>query len=160
MRGANAFVRGGSAIAVAGTLGVLTTILVDDYFVDWRKSGWTAFVYHAEITAASEYMAGLPDDTYIYFFSERHPIYLETREFLAPDIEGEDRSARFGSGSVDDIMRTTPVAFVLLDRWLSSVDQIGERYPGGRVVEGRRGDDVYFYAYELPASDDRPITPP
>jgi hypothetical protein len=150
-----------SAIVVVAAIGVIT---VRDYFWTWRDARSTAFVYHAEITSASEYMAALPDETAIYYYSFRHPFRIETREFLAPDADGIDRAGRWARSnpdSIESIAAGEPVAFVLLDtyrRWLPS---LLDRYPGGRTVVSVRNGFVEFVAYELPAGVQEPaIVPP
>ncbi len=90
-------VRIAAAGAVALAVASVTAITVRDYFWTWRDDDLTRFVYHQEITSASEYMKTLPPDAYVYFYSERHPLSLETRTYLAPGIDGEDRSAEFSS---------------------------------------------------------------
>jgi hypothetical protein len=106
---------------IAAVIAVMAAITVHDYFSTWRRATLTAFVYHAEVTAASEYMRTLPPDTSVYFYSDRHPFRIETRQFLAPNIHGSDRSSEFSafSGSITKIDRTRPVVFVLLGRYRS-----------------------------------------
>ena len=141
-----------AALAVSA-LAAVAAITVRDYFFDWRDHPTERFVYHSEITSASLYMRDLPPDTYVYFYSDRHPFRLETRLFLAPDVLGEDRSRQFSeaAGSIDDIDRARPVSFVLLPGYLDLLAEIAARYPGGRAREVKRGDSTEFIAYELPA---------
>ena len=142
-----------SVAAVAIALGSLAAISVRDYFFTWRDDPWVRLIYHEEITAVSEYLDRLPDGTYVYFYSDRAPLDLETRQFLAPGVEGEDRSREFSDwdASIESIDRSRPVVFALLEPYMELIDEIEERYPGGRAVEGRREGRLHFRAYELPA---------
>jgi 4-amino-4-deoxy-L-arabinose transferase-like glycosyltransferase len=135
------------ALAVVATIAAIT---VRDYFWTWRQSSLARFVYHAEITAASDYMRTLPDGTYIYFYSDRHPFDLETRQFLAPHARGVDGSSEFGiaRGSIA-IDHSGPVVFVLLGTYQTELQTLQTAYPDGHVVVGKHDGVTEFLAYEL-----------
>jgi hypothetical protein len=139
-------------VAVISILGMISAITARDYFSTWRRSELAQFVYHSQITAASEYMRKLPDDTYVYFYSDRHPFNLEVRQFLAPGARGSDRSFEFsgarGSIAID---RPGPVTFVLLGTYRSMLPELKDRYPGGRAVLGTHDGVTEFEAYEVRA---------
>lgn len=139
--------------AVAVTLALITTITVRDYFWTWRRDSLVRFVYHAEISAASDYMRTLSSDDQILFYSDRHPFNLETRQFLAPDVVGTDRSSEFSAfdGSIKVFDRTRPVVFVLLGRYRALLPDLRSAYPEGRAVTGTHDGVTEFVAYELPA---------
>jgi hypothetical protein len=139
--------------AVAAALFATTFITVRDYFWEWPREGHTRFVYHQEMTAASEYMKSLPEGAYVYFFSDRHPLGLETRQYLAPDVQGEDRSYEFSDfdGAVDGIDRSRPAVFVLLPDYADRIAAIEVAHPGGVTREHYRRGELDFIAYELPA---------
>ena len=136
---------------IAAVIAVMAAITVHDYFWTWRRATLTAFVYHAEVTAASEYMRTLPPDTSVYFYSDRHPFRIETRQFLAPNVHGSDRSSEFSAfnGSITKIDRTRPVVFVLLGRYRSLAPDLEAAYPGGRLITGTRAGVTEFLAYEV-----------
>jgi hypothetical protein len=138
--------------AVAAIVAIITAITVRDYFWTWRRAEFVRFVYHAEITAASSYMRTLPQDDAIFFYSDRHPFSLETRQFLAPDVRASDRSSEFGSlgGSIQIDDRSRPVVFVLLGRYRSLLPKLERTYPGGRAAEVTHDGVTEFVAYELP----------
>jgi hypothetical protein len=137
---------------IAAIVVVITAITVYDYFWTWRRAELVRFVYHAEITAASSYMRTLPPGDDILFYSDRHPISLETRQFLAPGVRGTDRSSEFSSfnGSIQIDDRSRPVVFVLLGRYRTLLPELEETYPGGRTVEVMHDGVTEFLAYELP----------
>lgn len=141
-----------AALAVLALAGV-AALTVRGYFFDWRDHPIERFVYHSEITSASLYMRGLPEDTDVYFYSDRHPFNLETRLFLAPDVTGEDRSREFSDkdGSIARLDLHNAVSFVLLPGYFDLLPAIAERYPGGNVRAVKRGKVTEFIAYELPA---------
>ena len=76
-------------------LAAITFTTVHDYFWTLRKDPFLRLIYFSEMTTASDYMRALPPDTFVLFYSERASINLETRQFLAPDVQGVDRSAEF-----------------------------------------------------------------
>ena len=128
-------------------------LTIHDYFSTWRHDPLTRLVYSQQITSASLYMKTLPPDGYVYFYSERNPFSLETRQFLAPDIQGEDRSSEFSdrAGSIDGIDRSKAAVFVLLGAYLPLLSEIEARYPGGDERIVRHDGLVDFEAYGLPA---------
>ncbi len=133
-------------------LALISAVTVRDYFWTFRKDPWPRTIYFSQMTTASEYMRDLPGDTQIFFYSNHASINLETRQFLAPDVHGTDRSREFSSvdGSIDVADRTRPAAFVLLDAYLPLLTKLEGQYPDGqeRIVE--RDGKTEFYAYELP----------
>jgi 4-amino-4-deoxy-L-arabinose transferase-like glycosyltransferase len=140
--------------AVAGIVAIIAATTVHDYFWTWRRAALTQFVYHAEITAASYYMRTLPRDEYVYFYSDRHSIKLETRQFLAPHVRGEDRSVEFSSfrgGSIEISDRSRPAVFVLLGRYRGLLSDLESAYPDGHPVVGTHDGVTEFVAYEVPA---------
>lgn len=142
------------AAAVGAPIAIIAALAVHDYFWTWRNAGLTRYVYHQEITSASLYMETRPRDEYVYFYSERHPLSLETRQYLAPDVRGEDRSAEFSDldGSIDDIDRSRRVAFVLLNGpYIDLLAEIEQQYPGGVERAVTHDGKLDFKAYELPA---------
>jgi hypothetical protein len=98
-------------------------------------------------------MDGFGDDAYFYFYSARAPFRLETRQFLARDAQGEDRSREFSDadGSIEGIDRSRQAVFVLLEPYFDLLPAIEARYPGGTEVEARRDGKLEFRAYVLPA---------
>jgi 4-amino-4-deoxy-L-arabinose transferase-like glycosyltransferase len=149
---ADAGPRAAIASGVLAVIAVLAVITVHDYFWTWRKDRLTRFVYHSEITSASSYLRTLPRGEYVYFYSERHPLSLETRQFLAPGVHGEDRSREFSGagGSIEGIDRSRPVVLVLLGDYLALLPDIEAAYPGGTERIAMRDGKTEFYAYELP----------
>ncbi len=143
------FVAAATVVIPVAVIGWLT---IHDYFWTWRHDPLTRYVYHQEMTSASTYMKTLPPDAYVYFYSERHPLSLENRQWLAPDVQGEDRSAEFSDagGSIDDIDRSRPSVFVLLGDYLPLLPQIERTYPGGVERIAAHDGLVDFAAYEVP----------
>ena len=68
-----------------------------DYFWTWRKDAWPRHIYHAQITTAADYMDDLPEGTFVLFYSGRASLDLEVFQFLAPDVDGANRSSEFSS---------------------------------------------------------------
>ena len=121
------------------------------YFGPWKDSLLFPWVYAQEISEASEYLDTLDTEPYVYFYSSRWRFDYETRQYLAPGFEGEDRSQRFGRRQDDVIDRSRDSVFILLDPYLDRLEGIKRLYPGGTEYVGRDGDDVFFIAYHVPA---------
>jgi 4-amino-4-deoxy-L-arabinose transferase-like glycosyltransferase len=117
------------------------------------RSAAAAWVFGHEVTDASEFMRCIRPKQHVYFLSNRWSVNYETRQFLAPDVSAEDRSAEFGTFDLQvDRARGMPV-FVLLGTYQDDLSAIRERYPGGETVLGQRtgpGAEPVFTAYFLP----------
>ena len=139
-------------VSVGVALAVVSTITVRDYFWTWREHPFVREIYASEVTTASTWMDGFGDDAYFYFYSARAPFRLETRQFLARDAQGEDRSREFSGadGSIEGIDRSREAVFVLLEPYFDLLPAIEARYPGGTSVESRRDGKLEFLAYVLP----------
>ena len=137
---------------ITAVVAMLAAITTRDYFPTWRDDEIVAFVYHAEITSASEYMATLPHDDQIYFYSDRHPFRLETRQFLAPAAHGVDRSSEFSTAraSIRVSDRSHTIVFVLLGTYHTLLPELERTYPEGHTHVGTHNGTTEFIAYELP----------
>jgi hypothetical protein len=117
------------------------------------RSTEAAWVFGREMTDAAEFMRCIRPKQHVYFLSNRWSVNYETRQFLAPDVSAEDRSAEFGTFDLEvDRARGMPV-FVLLGPYQDELSAIRERYPGGETVRGQRtgpGAGPVFTAYFLP----------
>lgn len=130
---------------------------VSGVFGTLPESQEARWVFAHELAEASRFMHGLPDDTYVYFLSDRWSIDYETRRFLAPEVRGEDRSREFGDfGYSVDPAHDRPV-FVLVGTYRELIDPIRQRYPGGTTIAGGAAAAPTFVAYVPPSPDD-PVT--
>lgn len=152
-RGRTAVARAAPPLIAGAIVAALAAITVHDYFWTVRKDLWIRTIYGSEMTTASEYMRSLPQGTYVYFYSARWPFRIETRQFLAPDVKGEDRSGEFaGEQSVPGDPRR-PAAFVLLSPYDQLLPTIENEYPGGHERIVTRDGKFEFAAYELDAGE-------
>lgn len=122
------------------------------YFREFAAPDIQRAILGVPVADASKYLDGLPDDTYVYFYSNTWSIDYATRQFLAPDIQGEDRSDRFGEFSFDiDPGKGRPI-FVFLGDYLDEVDTVRNLFPGREITPASLGDDPTFrvYAPDLP----------
>lgn len=152
----------GAGLRAAGMAAVGAMVMVPglitayQYFGPVQDTFAMRYVFPFQLDAASRYMATLPDDTLVYFYSDRWMFDYETRVYLAPGLDGIDRSVEFrrGQGQLGgvDLSATLdrPVAFVFMEPDLDKLDQVVRLYSGGEVHEEQRGDDVLFRAYYLP----------
>jgi hypothetical protein len=100
-------------------------------------------------------MQSLPEKPYVYFYSSRWSFNYETRQYLAPDVDGEDRSREFGRvqgfGPAGGLDRSLDSLVMLLPPYTEALADVRRLYPGGQEVIRRDGDQVLFIAYHLPA---------
>jgi 4-amino-4-deoxy-L-arabinose transferase-like glycosyltransferase len=150
--------RGAGAVLAAAALLALGARATSDYFVWFAASGEARWTFARELVDASRYMGALPDDSYVYFLSERWGFDYETRLFLAPDVAGESRGREGEPLSLEpDPSRGRPV-WVLLGGRKDLLPELQHRYPGGTVRLGPVADTTLrpggaqptFAAYEAP----------
>ncbi len=117
------------------------------YFVDFAQHPTTKWVFCTELVESIDYVRSLwPEDTYVYFYSDRWSYNYETRQFLLPQVPGEDRSRQFGAFSLEKADNRQDVVYLLLPPYEGLVDQIRERYPGG-LYKASGEDGSVFSAY-------------
>lgn len=136
-------------VAVAGVVGLIGYQSFTYYFSDFPDTSLARFTFAVEIAKASEYIEQLPEDTYVYFYSARWGFDYETRRYLAPAAQGEDRSTEFGTFDLQR-SRETGVAYVLLPPYDQYAGQLVRMYPGGVLTESRHDGAVEFVGYYLP----------
>lgn len=137
-----------SGFLVVVSIGVTTDLR--NYFVVHAESPTQHWVFAEEFHDATVFMRELPDDRYVYFLSERWSINYEPREFLAPDIRGENRSNEFGQFGLEIAPESGRPVFVLLGDYQAVLDSLQETYPDGEVIAGSRDGRPTFVAYLLP----------
>jgi hypothetical protein len=146
------------AIALCGMLVAYPAIAnVYAYFGPVQDTAVMRYTYPYQEDAASHYIAGLPANTFVYFYSDRWSFDYETRRFIAPHANGIDRSSEFGGsgvGATPDFNhdRSRPSAFVFLGNYLADADAVLAAYPGGTLTEGHHKGETTFRAYFLPAT--------
>ena len=128
-------------------VGLIVLQNLGSYFVAFPESPDQDWVFGREMADAAQFMRDLPPDSYVYFLSERWSFNYETRQFLAPQVAGEDRSDEFGEHKLDvDRGKGQPV-FILTHKYLDRLDELRQRYPGGTVIQGGPDDKLSFIAY-------------
>jgi 4-amino-4-deoxy-L-arabinose transferase-like glycosyltransferase len=122
-----------------------------DYFVRFAGSSVDRGVFVRELTDASLYLRTLPAGSRVYFYASRWSVNYETRRYLAPNVDGEDRSLEFGGAhtGIDVVQSGTPSVFVLLGDYRRLLPSIQARYPGGTLIQGGSSTDPTFVAYQL-----------
>jgi hypothetical protein len=129
------------------SVGVVTDLR--NYYSTFADSSYQRWVFVEALTDASFYMDELDEGDYVYFYADRWSINYETRRFLAPDVEGENRSVEFGEFSLDVDPENGRPVFVLIGDYRELIDEIRERYPDGRITAGGDGDRTTFIGYEV-----------
>jgi 4-amino-4-deoxy-L-arabinose transferase-like glycosyltransferase len=132
--------RQGRRVAYAASAVVLTlTALVmylnmDLYFREFAEPELQEEILGKPIADAAKFLDDLPDDHYVYFYSDIWSIDYATRLFLAPDVRGEDRSHFFGEFTFDIDPERGPPLFVFLGTYLDEIDTVREIYPGREIT--------------------------
>jgi hypothetical protein len=151
-----------ATLVVALTIGSIGAINLSRYFSSYDDDPSVRWVYAADMAETSRYVAKLPEDTYVYFYYDRASFNYETRRFLAPEAQGEDRSAEFGrDGFRLDHGRPQDVAYIFMGSYLDQAPNVEELYPGGRryTALDSRGT-VIFESYVLSRSDETGVATP
>lgn len=138
-----------AAVAAVVSVGVTN---MSFYFRDYANSPGTKLHLNYPIMEASRFMASLPGDPYVYFYSKQWRFNYVVRRYLAPDVQGEDRSGEWGSEF--DLMpdRDRDVVYVFMrDAFRDSNSLVQYLFPGGQAFEPIDEDGaILFQAYYLP----------
>jgi len=141
-------------VLMGGVLALIALLNFHLYFGDMRTSAQSKWVFAREISEASQYLRHLEEDPYVYFYSARWSINYETRQYLAPGVQGEDRSQEFTPehvASIDGIDRSRQTLLLFLPPYQEYAAQAVLRYPGGRFFQKLDATgDFLFAAYHLP----------
>ena len=129
------------------------------YFGSWARSDLFPWVYARQISDAAEYAGSQPGQPYVYFYAARWTWNYETRQYLAEDSRGEDRSREFGGGLRFDVDRSREALVILIPPYHEFASYIEGIHPGGRRHVQRDGEETVFIAYHLPALRPQPRQP-
>lgn len=139
-------------VALAGALlvvGLLGYQSVGVYFNEFADPEVQQRVLAVPMTDASRFMAELPDDSYVYFYSNRWSFNYITRRFLAPETRGEDRSKQFGRYHFWVQPAKGRPVIVLLGHYMNDFETVRERFPDGVVLWGGPDESATFIAYRV-----------
>ncbi len=147
-------IRYGVLTGAAVLIGLISFQNVDGYFNGTNKSRHAEWVLGPDLVQTIDYLNTLPDDSYVYFGSNRWPIGMEIVRFLGPDIVGETRFEPYGPDSTEiDWTKGRPV-WILMGPNQDRLAEIQVLYPGGEVVTStfltRPNGRPAFIAYLLP----------
>jgi hypothetical protein len=131
------------AVALLGYRGVTT------YFEEFAAPEVQQRVLAVPMTDASRFMAELPEDSYVYFYSNRWSFNYITRRFIAPDARGEDRSKQFGRYHFWVQPSKGQPVILLLGHYMNDYEKVRERFPAGTVLWGAPGQSTSFIAYRI-----------
>jgi 4-amino-4-deoxy-L-arabinose transferase-like glycosyltransferase len=134
---------------VVGAVVVFGLINLRVYFEEVGDSQLAAWVYAEEIAEASKYLDALPESPYVYFYSDRWSFHYETRRYLAPDAQGEDRSQQFGRNHGFEVDRAGDILFLLLPPYYLELEYLQRLYPEGRTFVKREGRETIFAVFHL-----------
>jgi len=131
---------------------------VGHYFQTFPDTGIARFTFAEELVLASDWIATLPPDTEVLFYSGRWSYNYETRRYLAPDVPGVDRAREFGGVPRPEV-RLDPdpawdggIAYVFLAPYMGRAGEVEAHFPGGRLVQatGTSGQIAFIGYYLTP----------
>jgi len=149
--------RSGPARALAGLAVVIIVVSVSGinlgrYFASYDSSDYARSVLRTDLVEASEFMADLPDDSYVLFYDRNNTFDYESRLFIAPGILGEGRQLSGGPAPSLVGDRRRDLVYVFVGTYADLLPQVQQLYPGGTSHTGRNGATIAFAAYVLPHS--------
>jgi hypothetical protein len=145
-----------AVVAVAALLVLSGARTVQRYFGPQQVSDQMRYVFPYQIDAAARFVATLPPDTAVFWYSDRWPAVYETRRWFAPDADVIERSPEFGAPLEPD---GTPVlradsdresVFILLGTYVGLADTLQQRHRDGTRVEETRDGEILFRAIRVP----------
>lgn len=123
-----------SAIAALVILGVVVTQNLTLYFREFAAPEVQEEILGKPLADAAKFLNGLDDDVYVYFYSDIWSINYATMIYLAPDINGEDRSREFGEYGFTMSEHSGQPMFVFLGDYLGDLETVQARYPGHEIT--------------------------
>jgi 4-amino-4-deoxy-L-arabinose transferase-like glycosyltransferase len=130
--------------AVVAVVGIVAYLNLSYYFDEFPESHVARETFDQELVEAANFMAGLPDDQVVYFYSEGWSYQSEVVRYLGGGLLGEDRSTRIEPDPRSD------VAYVFMQSDVGRIDEVVAKYPGGTRVDG----GSVYQAYLLPRSQE------
>ncbi|MCH8032036.1 MAG: hypothetical protein IIB09_09535 [Bacteroidetes bacterium] len=138
--------------AVAAAVVSIGITNVNFYFRGYATSPDTRTNY--AMVQASYFLADLPGDPYVYFYSTQWTFNYEVRRYVAPDVEGEDRSGGWGSEFDLTPRHDRDIVYLFFGSLLEHSAEVERLYPGGQASEVIDNGTILFRAYELPRTAD------
>jgi 4-amino-4-deoxy-L-arabinose transferase-like glycosyltransferase len=136
-------------VAVALVSSLIGYQSVTLYFKEFAAPEVQQRVMARPMADSVRFISGLPDDSYVYFYSNQWSFNHVTRKFIAPDAQGEDRSKQFGTYQFwVNPSRGTPV-IMLLGHYKPDLARIRGLYPNGEIIAGGAGQNAPFIAYRI-----------
>jgi len=137
-----------TATAAVLVTGVVMVQNLNLYFREFPDPEAQVHILGQPVADAARFLNQVDDEYYVYFYSDVWSIDYATREYLAPDVRGEDRSREFGDfGYAMDPTRGRPL-FVFLGTYLDEVETVRGMYPGAEITPENRDTEPTFRVFE------------
>lgn len=138
----------GAVTIVAFVLSIVVYQNLNLYFREFAQPDIQREILGVPMADVSKYLDDLPEDYYVYFYSNTWSIDHVTRRYLAPNVSGEDRSARFGEFGFEINPDNGKPLLVFLGRYLNEIETARDLYPGREITPPELGDNPTFRVYE------------
>lgn len=137
-----------SGVLIVSSIGAYNSWL---YFTKYAASQEAKYILSYQLVQISKFLHTLPQDSYVYFYSNRWSYHYEAMRFLLPNIEGEDRSSQFGTYSITNISPKKTLVYLFLPDYADSLPLVQKKYPNGKAIVSKDEDSsILFYAYIIP----------
>lgn len=135
------------------TLATLVLVLIGYqnitlYFREFAKPEIQREILGAPMANASKYLRDNGHGSYVYFYSNTWSIDHVIRRYLAPHIDGEDRSERFGRYHFQINEQNGKPLMVFLGRYLNDIETARDLYDGNETTPADMGDNPGYRVYE------------
>ena len=144
--------RRAAAVALGGLLVLSGARNAQAYFRPLQASDQMRYVFPYQVDAASRFIATIPRESAVFWYSDRWPAGYETRRWFAPDATVIERSPEFGAAVEADgapVLRADSdreSVFVLLGTYLELADALRQRHPEGELMQQTRDGEILFRA--------------
>lgn len=141
-----------AATALTLVVGVVVYQNLDLYFDDFADPEVQAVILGKPISDAARFLDEHGEGRYVYFYSGTWSIDYVTMEYLAPEVEGEDRSEKFGIYHFRIDPDDDRPLFVFIRPYLDDIEEVKRRYPGVEITPVEPDEEPTFRVY-LPYRD-------
>ena len=133
----------GAAAVLTLVIGAMIYQNLDLYFDDFADPEVQEAILGKPIADAARFLDEHANGRYVYFYSNTWSIDYVTMEYLAPEVEGEDRSEKFGVHHFGIHPGDEQPLFVFVRPNLDDIEEVKRRYPGIELTPADEGEPSF-----------------